>query len=266
MAVPACRRRVRSLLARMDRTKAGGIAVPGLQVHITGASILGAGYAGAAWYVGGMHPLTCLLGGGLCAAAGVLPDLDSGSGSPVRESVAFAAALVPVLLVHRIHQAGLPIEGVILLGAVFYAAIRFGASWLLDHYSVHRGMLHSIPAAAIAGQVTYLAFWHEDPLRRYFVASAVVLGFLSHLVFDEIWSVRNGQFGPKAKKGFGTAMKFHGPVLWSNVVTYVLALALGLIAANDAAFAERMSHARQQMEHATRTYYPAQPTPWNYRR
>lgn len=239
--------------------------MPGFQVHITGASIVGAGYAGAAWYVGGMHPMTCLLGGGLCAVAGMLPDLDSGSGTPVRESVAFAAAIVPMILVHRIHQSGLPIEAVILLGAAIYAAIRFGVSWLLENYTVHRGMFHSLPAAAIAGQVTYLAFWHEDPLRRYYVASAVVLGFLTHLVLDEIWSVRNGQFGPKAKKGFGTAMKFHGPVLWSTIVSYVLVVALGLVAANDAAFAERMSLVRQQMEHASRTYH-VQPAPWQYRR
>ena len=239
--------------------------MPGFQVHITGASIVGAGYAGAAWYVGGMHPRTCLLGGGLCAVAGMLPDLDSGQGTPVRESVAFAAAIVPMILVHRIHQSGLPIEAVILLGAGIYAAIRFGVSWLLEHYTTHRGMFHSLPAAAIAGQVTYLAFWHEDPLRRYYVASAVVLGFLTHLVLDEIWSVRNGQFGPKAKKGFGTAMKFHGPVLWSTIVSYVVVVALGLVAASDAAFAERMSLVRQQMEQAARTYQ-TQPAPWQYRR
>ena len=239
--------------------------MPGFQVHITGASIVGAGYAGAAWYVGGMHPMTCLLGGGLCAVAGMLPDLDSGQGTPVRESVAFAAAIVPMILVHRIHQSGLPIEAVILLGAGIYAAIRFGVSWLLEHYTTHRGMFHSLPAAAIAGQVTYLAFWHEDPLRRYYVASAVVLGFLTHLVLDEIWSVRNGQFGPKAKKGFGTAMKFHGPVLWSTIVSYVVVVALGLVAASDAAFAERMSLVRQQMEQAARTYQ-TQPAPWQYRR
>lgn len=115
-------------------------------------------------------------------------------------------------------------------------------------------MFHSLPAAAIAGQVTFLAFSHDDPMRRYFISGAVVLGFLSHLVMDEIWSVRLGQFGAKAKKAFGTAMKFHGPVLWSNVVTYVLVVALGLIAATEAARTERMSQVRQQMEQAARPY------------
>jgi len=239
--------------------------VPGFQAHITGSSIVGVGYAAAAWYVGGMSPVTCLLGGTVCAVAGMLPDLDSGPDVTTRESVAFAAAIVPMLLLQQFQQTGMPMEAIILAGAVVYAAIRFGLTWLLEHYSTHRGMFHSLPAAAIAGQVTFLAFSHDDPMRRYFISGAVVLGFLTHLVMDEIWAVRLGQFGAKAKNAFGTAMKFHGPVLWSNVVTYVLVVALGLIAATEAARTERMSTVRQQMEQAARSYQ-TMPAPWNYRR
>ena len=107
--------------------------MPGFQAHITSSSIVGAGYAAAAWYVGGLPPVTCLLGGTVCAVAGMLPDLDSGPGVPMRESVAFAAALVPMLLLQRFHQMGMPIEAVILAGAAVYAAIRFGVTWLLEH-------------------------------------------------------------------------------------------------------------------------------------
>ena len=184
----------------------GGIAVPGFHVHITGSSIVGVGYAAAAWYVGGMPPVTCLLGGGVCAVAGMMPDLDSGPGIPMRECVAFAAAVVPMMLLHRFHQMGLPMEATIIVGAAIYAAIRFGVTWLLKHYAVHRGMFHSLPSAAIAG-----------------------------------------------------------PVLRPNIVTYVLAIALGLIAANDAAWTERMSLVRQQMEQAARPY-PNTPAPGYYRR
>ena len=67
------------------------------------------------------------------------------------------------------------------------------------------------------------------------------------------------------KKAFGTALKFHGPVLWSNIVAYVLVIALGLIAATDAHRTERMSLTRQQMEQASRSYQ-TMPAPYNYRR
>jgi len=126
-------------------------------------------------------------------------------------------------------------------------------------------MFHSLPAAAIAGQATFLAFSAEEPLRRYFVASAVVLGFLTHLVLDEIWSVKLGMFGPKFKKSFGTALKFYGPVVWPNLITYVLALILGALAAGDAALTEGRAAMRQRMEQASRNIQQI-PYQWQYRR
>ena len=239
--------------------------MPGFRVHITGSSIVGVGYAAAAWYVGDMPPMTCLLAGGLCSVAGMLPDLDSGPGIPLRESVAFAAAVVPMMMIHRFHQMGLPLEAMILAGAAIYLAIRFGVAWLLKNHSIHRGMFHSLPAVAIAGQIAFLAFAAEDPLRRYFIASAVVLGFLTHLVLDEIWSVKLGMFGPKFKKSFGTALKFYGPVIWPNLITYVLALILGALAAGDAAFTEGRAAMRQRMEQASRNIQQI-PYNWQYRR
>ncbi len=240
--------------------------MPGFRVHITGSSVVGVGYAAAAWYVGDMPPMTCVLAGGLCGVAGMLPDLDSGPGIPLRESVAFAAAVVPMMMIHRFEQMGLPVEAMILAGAAIYLAIRFGVAWLLKNYSIHRGMFHSLPATAVAGQVTFLTFSAEDPLRRYFIASAVVLGFLTHLVLDEIWSVKLGMFGPKFKKSFGTALKFHGPTLWPNLLTYALVIVLGALAAGDAAWTERMATVRQQMEQASRSMQYMQQPPWMYRR
>jgi len=191
----------------------------------------------------------------------MLPDLDSGEGIPLRESAAFAAALVPMLMIQRFQQWGLPIEGIILASAAIYVAVRYGLAWLIENFSKHRGMLHRVPAAAIAGQVTFLAFASSEPLHRYFVAGAVVLGFLSHLVLDEIWAVRQGLFGPKVKKSFGTALKFAGPELWPTLVAYGLVLALGAIAAGDAHWGERMAHIRQHMEHAAR-YQQSYPQPY----
>jgi membrane-bound metal-dependent hydrolase YbcI (DUF457 family) len=238
----------------------GESSVPGFRVHITGSTIVGAGYAAATWAIGDMPPMTCALAGGLCAVSGMLPDLDSGPGIPLKESVAFAAAVVPLLMIHRFQQMGFPTEAIILIGAALYLAIRFGMTWLLQNHSVHRGMFHSLPAALIAGQVAFLAFGAEEPLRRYFIASAVVLGFLTHLVLDEIWAVRMGLFGPKVKKSFGTALKFYGSEAWSNLLTYVLVVVLGALAAGDASWNERAQVMRQQMEQATRTYqtFPGQ--------
>ena len=78
-----------------------------------------------------------------------------------------------------------------------------------------------------------------------------------------------GMFGPKFKKSFGTALKFHGPEAWSNLLTYVLAIGLGALAATDAAWSEQSlqmrQYARQQTEQAMRTQQVA-PAQLNYRR
>ena len=128
-----------------------GFAVPGFRVHITGSTITGAAYGAAAWYVGDMHPATCALGGGLCAVAGMLPDLDSDAGDPLRESIGFVAAIVPIMLLPRVSSWSLSLEALIIAGSAVYLALRFGIAWLLNAYSVHRGMFHSVPAAIIAG-------------------------------------------------------------------------------------------------------------------
>lgn len=235
--------------------------MPGFRAHIAGSSIIGASYGAAAWYVGDMPPMTCLMGAAFCSAAGMMPDLDNGSAIPLKESIGVTAAVVPLMLLPRFQQAALPLEAIILAGAAAYVAIRFGLAYLLKTYTVHRGMFHSLPSALIAGQVTFLAFGHSDPMRRYFIASCVIIGFLSHLVLDEIWAVKLGQFGPKVKKSFGTAMKFYGPTAWSNMLTYLLVVALGAAAAGDAAWSEKLAVVRQQMEQASRQIY-TMPQPW----
>lgn len=239
--------------------------MPGFREHITGSTIVGVTYGAAAWYVGGVPPLTCTLAAGLCAASGMMPDLDSDSGRPLQESIGFVAAVIPVLLLPRVQTLSLSLEATIIAGGAIYLAIRFGLAWLLNTYSVHRGMFHSVPAAAVAGLAVFLAFDSFDPMRRYFVAGAAVLGYLTHLVLDEIWSVRLGLFGPKVKKSFGTAMKFLGGEAWANIVTYLLLIVLGACAAYDAHKTEHNAVVRQQMEQASRVYQ-TQPAPWQYRR
>ena len=128
----------------------------GFKTHITFSSILGAGYGTAAYFLYDVPIPSCILAGGLCGVSGMLPDLDSGPGRPLHESMAFAAAVVPVMLIHHFQRMGLSHEMIIIIGAALYLSIRFGGAWLLQHFTVHRGMFHSLPAAAIFGEIGYL--------------------------------------------------------------------------------------------------------------
>jgi hypothetical protein len=67
-------------------------------------------------------------------------------------------------------------------------------------------------------------------------------------------------------------MKFIGPDLWPNLLTYGITLVLGSLAAGDAAWTEKMAVVKQQMAAVQRQMeqaaqnFQSQQVPWQYRR
>jgi hypothetical protein len=191
----------------------------GFKTHITFSSILGAGYGTTAYFLYDIPIPSCILAGGLCGVSGMLPDLDSGPGVPLRESMAFAAAVVPVMLLHHLQRMGLSHELIILICAGLYVLIRFGGMELLKLFTEHRGMFHSLPAAAIFGEIAFLLASGDDTLRLY-KAGAVVLGYISHLFLDEVYSFEWSHGSVHLKSSFGTALKIFGHGWWPNISVY----------------------------------------------
>ncbi len=187
--------------------------------HITVSCGVGMAY-GAVGFSLGLEPTTCFLSAGLCGIAGMLPDLDSDSGIPLRETLSLAAAVIPMLLFGRLKAAGFNWEQLALAGGLMYLAIRFGVGGFLKTYTVHRGMFHSLPAAVIAGLLAFLVCQSNDLAARIFKAVAVAVGYLTHLVLDELWAVDWSYGIPRLKKSFGTALKFYGSSIWGNLSAY----------------------------------------------
>jgi hypothetical protein len=202
--------------------------------HVTFSSLLGVGYA-AALIGSGFEWVHSVLAGGLCGIAGMLPDLDSPSGRPVRELFSITAIAVPLLLLRRLRRSGMEPEEMVLLGAALYLFIRFGVSWAFKHLTVHRGMFHSIPAMLIAGEVVFLAHNSTEPYGRVTLAGGIMLGFLSHLVLDEIYSVDMNGVALRFNKSAGSALKFFSKSwtaslgTWSllGVLTYLVGAEMG---------------------------------------
>jgi membrane-bound metal-dependent hydrolase YbcI (DUF457 family) len=163
-----------------------------------------------------------------------MPDLDSDSGTPSRETIGFAAAVTPMLVFNRLQMYGLSIEQMVLFGAPMYLIIRYGLGTAFKKASVHRGMFHSIPAAAIAGVIGYLVCDSGAHLVHNYKGFAVALGYLIHLTLDEIWSVEWQNGSPHLKKSFGTALKFTGDKPLPAMLTYCLMCLLMMFAANEA--------------------------------
>lgn len=213
----------------------------GFQTHVAVSTMTGVGY-GVWGYHCGAPIETCVLAGGLCSVSGMLPDLDSDSGRPVQEMSAFAAAVVPMLMLERFSTFGWSHETMALVGAGIYAVIRFGAAELFKRYTVHRGMWHSLPACLACGLLTFLIVAGPDLAIRLFKAGAVSLGFLTHLVLDEIWSfqLRSGRLN--VKRSFGTALKIFGRDKWANATMTGLLAVLAFLAVGDPMLMHRFGY------------------------
>jgi hypothetical protein len=207
--------------------------VAGFRTHITVSTALGVVYGGAAVQPFGFPTDAALLAAGLTGVGGMLPDLDSGPGVPVREMFGLAAAVVPLLLVPRMVHSGMTHESI--LAAVFfgYVFIRYIVSAVFKKLTVHRGMYHSLPAMLISGLVVYLSYHSPDRNVRLLLAGGVMLGFLSHLVLDEIYSVDFRGARIKLKSSAGSAVKFASSSTFANAICYALLGALLWLAYKD---------------------------------
>ena len=158
----------------------------------------------------------------LTAVGGMLPDLDSDAGRPIREVTALLGAAVPMVAVRRLIEVGHSLDAAVGLGILSYWAVRYGGSFLLKRWTVHRGMFHSVPAMVVAGLLAFLAYAHPHPGVRLLMATAVMTGYASHLMLDEWRSVDWSGLTPRLKSSAGTAVKWAGPDAGANAVCYTL--------------------------------------------
>jgi len=197
------------------------------RTHITTSTLLGVGYGGAGYMLTGAID-TSIVAGGLCGVSGMFPDLDSDSGIPLRETMALAAAVVPMMLIDRFQMMGLTLEAMTVASASIYILVRFGVAAIIKKCTVHRGMFHSIPAMLIFAGLAFLICSSESIPLRYYKAGGVMAGFLSHLLLDELYSIEWARGRLRLKKSFGTAVKFWGSSTPANLVTYAM---LAIVAA-----------------------------------
>lgn len=223
------------------------------KTHITTSTVLGITYGAGAHFGFDVPLVSSMLAAGMCSVSGMLPDLDSDSGIPVRETVSFTAALIPMMMIDRFQHMQLSTESMVLAGAIIYIIIRFGVAEIFKRYTVHRGMWHSIPAALIATLLAFLICSCEDIRLRAFKAIAVFIGFMSHLILDEIYSIDVRRV--RVKKSFGTALKFWGTSLWGNISTYAKLILLLFVAFGDPMMMESFGHLEEEVPHTANELY-----------
>jgi uncharacterized membrane protein YeaQ/YmgE (transglycosylase-associated protein family) len=188
--------------------------------HLTFAAVLGAIYSAVACFGAGIHWLYATVAALFTTMSGLLPDLDSDSGVEMKTFTGVLGVLVAVAVWRRLaHVEPEPAFEYHLWAVVgAYVIVRHGVRRITARLTVHRGMSHSIPTCVIWGELMYLYYPAESHTLRMFMAIAVMLGFFSHLLLDEICSV--DLKGVRVNKAFGTAMKFWSSSIVPTVVIY----------------------------------------------
>ncbi|HEY0134395.1 MAG TPA: hypothetical protein VGB85_09955 [Nannocystis sp.] len=199
------------------------------RVHVLGAAIPSLIAAGLA-VAGGLA--TPVVGGacfGLGVLGGMLPDIDADSSVPTRiifTALAVGAAVAVALALRDGTAPGL----VALASLAAFLAIRVGLRGFTAWLCVHRGLVHSLPFAALVGVLVVLAAsrgFHLAPTPAWLTGVFLTGGFIIHLALDELYSV--DLLGARMKRSFGTALKlgsrrqlFGTAVLYASVIGLVL--------------------------------------------
>lgn len=163
-----------------------------------------------------------------CAAVigGIMPDMDSDSGVPfhvtfgVLSCIAGSLALLHILKTAP-HDYALLVGWVV--GSMFFVWVIVGA--VFKKFTRHRGMAHSIPAAVLSGLITFLVAQKYGFVESesFLLAVALTIGYIGHLVLDEIWAAVNFHGIPFIpNKAFGSALKFRSHDAMINVMVYGL--------------------------------------------
>ncbi|MBL8820331.1 MAG: metal-dependent hydrolase [Planctomyces sp.] len=194
----------------------------GYREHISVSGLLGVAYGCAAMFLFGFSLVQSSIAAVLTWMAGMLPDLDAEGGRPVRELSSLTAALMPLLVLQNVHAIGVTGDRAMLFALASYAVVKYGGAFLLAKLTIHRGMFHSIPALLISAEVTFLAYHSHEQRVRILMAIGVGLGFLSHLVLDEMYSVQWDGTRIRLKNSSGTALKFFGTEAVPNGITMAL--------------------------------------------
>ena len=200
------------------------------RTHLTGGALVAAAAAFASY----AHGLSDAAGTqalfAVGTAASLLPDIDADDSKPLR-AVFDIAGIVAGFLVAFAFAGRFGALELVGIWAGTWLMVRWPVRMAFAHFTVHRGLWHSLLMALVLALGTGIVAerWVGlGPGMAWLAACFVLLGYVTHLVLDEIASV--DLLGRQTKASFGSALKPASLRAWpGSVVLLVLAvLLLGL--------------------------------------
>ena len=177
------------------------------KTHITVAAALSGCLATGFLEVGIAAPKDVWLYFALGTLGGILPDIDADNSIPGRILFSFFAMVLAFLTLFSRANIYSIVE-LSILWMVTYVVVRYIIFQMFAKLTVHRGIFHSILAAVffcfLTTNISYYLF-SLNALNAWVAGLFVFIGYLIHLILDEMYSV--DLIGTKIKKSFGTALK-----------------------------------------------------------
>jgi len=195
------------------------------QTHFNTASFVSAIGSGTMFYSGLVDKpeATLLFVGGIIG--GILPDIDSNNSTPTKIMQYVFANLTSFFVLFN-YIGEYPIGNLLLIWLGTFGGVIL-LFQIFKKITIHRGMFHSIPAGLIFWFGFSLIFYYIFQfhyLMSWYFGMFVFMGYLVHLLLDEIYSVDIK--GKRIKKSFGTALKFWNKDIKSVILFYLLIIVL----------------------------------------
>ena len=162
-----------------------------------------------------------------------LPDLDSDGGRPLDILLSILSFIGGLNIGYIVFQSeGRTLIEVILYAIAYALFIYFVLGGIFKKLTVHRGMFHSLPAAFLSSllALSFFSMFIVNIPLKVGLSISIGLGYLCHLVLDEMNSVVNLQGIPFIpNKALGSALKLFSTSLVFSFSLYLMILILILM-------------------------------------
>jgi len=188
-------------------------------------------------------------------AGSIMPDIDSDNSRPIFIMSVIVNVLTAVMVAYAVyvqnsylvylqeliyqvvtHQlAAIVLTGLLVLGLAL-ALVTYVLIPAFKRWTVHRGIFHSLVAAALFGVIFTAISWQflrVTAQDAWIVGAFMSFGYMVHLSLDELYSVDFEN--QRIKRSFGTALKITDFKQIDRTVLFLMAIALVVVFLTPAA-------------------------------
>ncbi len=196
------------------------------RTHLTGGALVSAAAAFASYGQGLSDAAETQALFAVGTAASLLPDIDADDSTPLRAVFDIAGISLGFLAAFAFAERFGVLE-LVGIWAGTWLAVRWPLRMVIARFTVHRGIWHSLLMAlvlALGAGIVADRWMGVGPGLAWLVTGFVLLGYVMHLVLDELASV--DLLGRQIKASFGSALKPASLRAWPGSLVL---LALGVL-------------------------------------